>query len=316
MRRDRDTIVSLTGGLGNQLFQLAIGLNAAQGGKVILEWCAGKPRLNKFGVPEIATFKLPVNVSLDSKRKNNLLVTKSAGYMLRMGFEPKSFEKPKSYFMVLSFLVSIVLSFHFKRLLRIYPARKHGFYEINSGAKGNFLVGYFQSYKWADQEEVLETLHSLRIIGSNPKLAEMRNLALIENPLVVHIRLGDYKNEDAFGILPRAYYEKSINRMWESGEYKKIWAFSDEPEIAKDFLSFVPAEDLRWIGEIDNSASLTLEVMRYGRGYIIGNSTYSWWGAFLSVTPDAMVIAPEPWFQKLSTPQELVPPHWARESSW
>jgi len=154
------------------------------------------------------------------------------------------------------------------------------------------------------------------IPDENSKLTEIRSLALIESPLVVHIRLGDYKNEDTFGILPRTYYETSISRMWESGEYQKIWVFSDEPELAKDFLSFMPAENLRWIEEIDDSASLTLEAMRNGRGYVIGNSTYSWWGAFLSYTPNAKVIAPRPWFRKIPSPQDLIPPHWDSEVSW
>ena len=316
MKNPKETMISLTGGLGNQLFQLAAGLSAAQGAELTLEWSLGKPRLNKHGMPEIASFLLPNNVSLGRKRKKNWLVGKSAGYMLRMGFEPKSFEKVSGYFTFTRFLANIVISIYFRNFYRIFPATKHGFHMLSYGAKGNLIVGYFQSYKWAAQNGVLESLKELTISGENSKLAEMKTLALIEKPLIVHVRLGDYKNETSFGILPKLYYERSIRRMWESGLYKKIWAFSDEPDLAKGVLSFVPSENLRWIEEIDDSASLTLEVMRYGHGYVIGNSTFSWWGAFLSVTVDAKVLAPEPWFQNLPTPQELIPPHWGREPSW
>lgn len=316
MKKSKKTIISLTGGLGNQLFQLAVGLHAAQGEKLSLEWNVGRPRLNKAGLPEISSFQLPANVSLERKRKINWLAGKSTGYMLRMGFEPKTFERFMGYFLIARTAASIVISIYFKRFCKIYPARKHGYQTLSHGTKGNFIVGYFQSYKWAEQNEVFSSLLALRIPDENSKLTEIKNLALIERPLVVHIRLGDYKNEDTFGILPRTYYETSISRMWESGEYKKIWAFSDELVLAKDFLSFIPAENLRWIEEIDDSASSTLEAMRNGRGYVIGNSTYSWWGAFLSFTPNAKVIAPEPWFRKTSSPQDLIPPHWDSEASW
>ena len=316
MRKDRETIVSLTGGLGNQLFQLAIGLHAAQGKKLSLEWSIGNPRLNKAGFPDIESFRLPENVSLAKKRKSNWLVGKTTGYMLRMGFEPKSFERSMGYFAVARVAASIIISIYFKRLCKVYPARKHGYQKLSRGVTGNFIVGYFQSYKWAEQKEIFKSLQSLMISDENLQLAEIKSLALIENPLVVHIRLGDYKNEDSFGILPRVYYEKSIARMWDSGKYKKIWAFSDEPELAKDFFSFIPTKNLRWIDEVDGSASLTLEAMRHGRGYVIGNSTYSWWGAFLSFTPNAKVIAPKPWFRKIPSPQDLIPPHWDSEISW
>ena len=316
MKNPKKTIISLTGGLGNQLFQLAAGLSAAQSEELILEWNLGRPRLNKHGMPEIASFLLPTNVGLGRKRKKNWLAGKSTGYMLRMGFEPKSFEKFSVYFSFTRTLASIVISIYFKNFYKIFPARKHGFHVLSDGAKGNLIVGYFQSYKWASQHGVLESLQSLTISRDNSKLAEMKSLALIEKPLIVHVRLGDYKNETSFGILPSTYYERSIRRMWESGLYKKIWVFSDEPELAKGILTFLPSENLRWIEEIDDSASLTLEVMRYGHGYVIGNSTFSWWGAFLSVTVNAKVLAPEPWFRNLPTPEELIPPHWGREPSW
>jgi hypothetical protein len=316
VKKPRETIISLTGGLGNQLFQLAVGLHIAQGEKLSLEWSVGKPRLNKSGLPEIASFELPTNVCLERIRKRNWLVEKSTGYMLRMGFEPKNFEKFTWYFVLARSAASVIISIYFKRFCTINPARKHGYHIFNHSAKGNFIVGYFQSCKWSEQNEVSKSLRTLRISGEHSKLSEIKSLAICERPLIVHIRLSDYRNEDNFGILPRTYYEASISRMWKSGEYKKIWAFSDEPEFAKDFLSFIPAENLRWIEAIEDSASLTLEAMRNGCGYVIGNSTYSWWGAFLSYEPNAKVIAPSPWFRKIPSPQDLTPSHWDTEVSW
>jgi len=204
MKSPKETMISLTGGLGNQLFQLAVGLSAAQGEKLILEWSLGSPRLNKHGMPELASFLLPRNVSLGRKRKKNWLAGKSTGYMLRMGFEPEGFEKVSGYFTSTRSIASIVISIYLKRFYRIFPARKHGFHVLSDGAKGNLIVGYFQSYKWAAQNGVLQNLQSLSISDENPKLTELRSLALIEKPLIVHVRLGDYKNENSFGILPGA----------------------------------------------------------------------------------------------------------------
>jgi len=61
---------------------------------------------------------------------------------------------------------------------------------------------------------------------------------------------------------------------------------------------------------VDNSPTATLQAMRFGRGYIIANSTFSWWGAYLSMTENAPVYAPSPWFKGMRSPEDLLPPHW------
>jgi hypothetical protein len=66
------------------------------------------------------------------------------------------------------------------------------------------------------------------------------------------------------------------------------------------------------IPEIDRSPAATLEVMRFGAGYVIANSSFSWWAAFLSKKPDVEVIAPQPWFQGMDEPRDLIPPNWQR----
>jgi hypothetical protein len=106
------------------------------------------------------------------------------------------------------------------------------------------------------------------------------------------------------------YYAEAITNLWASSKYNKIWLFSDEPEKAMNKIPKDLRKQVRVMPEIQNSASQTLEVMRFGHGYVIGNSTYSWWAAFLSysVTPD--IVAPDPWFIGMDSPHMLIPDNW------
>ena len=50
--------------------------------------------------------------------------------------------------------------------------------------------------------------------------------------------------------------------------------------------------------------------MRYGHGYIIANSSLSWWAASLSHAKNPLVVAPSPWFKQIGTPNKLIPDNW------
>ena len=191
-----------------------------------------------------------------------------------------------------------------------------GYSTLGNKALGKFLVGYFQSYMYPSNNPTSSFLKALSVKQECKELIRYKNLAIIEQPLVVHIRLGDYKNEEHFGVLSASYYSTAVKVMWESKKYKKIWVFSDEPELARALYSNIFPNELRWIPEIDNSAAKTLELMRHGHGYVIGNSTFSWWGAYLSYTREAKVIAPEPWFKTLPSPNLLIPPNWETIRAW
>lgn len=117
-------------------------------------------------------------------------------------------------------------------------------------------------------------------------------------------------SKNNFGIPGKDYYTDAISQQWSTGLYKKIWVFSDEPEVAVSHLPQQYLSQIRWIPEIDSSAAQTLEVMRLGAGFVIGNSTFSWWGAFLAYNSEAHVIAPRPWFKFGKSPQDLIPPGW------
>ena len=86
-------IVYLTGGLGNQLFQIAAALNVWGNKAIEIEWKQGSPRLNGAS-PEIASFNLPNNLKIyQDKNRKNIAVSKYFGFLLRNGFNPKRIEK-------------------------------------------------------------------------------------------------------------------------------------------------------------------------------------------------------------------------------
>ena len=308
-------MVALTGGLGNQLFQLAAGLTLSAGENLYFDWNIGKPRLNSKNMPEISSFNLPLKVSFIPRRRWSKLVEKSTGYILRMGIAPRKFEKRRSIKLAINFIANLVTTLYFRSRRSVLSPIGVGYSSFKIPNKKVLVSGYFQSYKWGSSKESKKILKNLRISSPGPQLLEFEKLSVSEKPLIVHIRLGDYKHESDFGILSKDYFLKSIKTI-EPDKYSKIWAFSDEPEIAKEYIPNELKEDVRWIPEIDGSAASTLELMRHGSAYVISNSTFSWWGAFLSYAENPTVVAPQPWFLNMASPIDLIPPTWRQIPGW
>jgi hypothetical protein len=306
----RDVTIALTGGLGNQLFQLAAALNVSSHNKVYLETSIGKPRLNEKGGAELTSFNLPIGVESLNSKKSNWLLRKSSGFMLRNGVNPRGFENSRIVRPVLNVGWFLIARLTFKTRITPIAGQGVGFFPIRKARGSVLLYGYFQSFRWADS--VYERLMMLTPGFGAQEIIKFTELAQVEKPLVVHIRLGDYKNEPNFGLASKSYYEFAVKKLWGSNAFEKIWVFSDEPELAASYFPKEFLSHLRWIPEILGSAALTLEVMRLGQGYVIGNSTYSWWGAYLSRSHNPPVIAPDPWFASLVDPIDLIPLRWNR----
>jgi hypothetical protein len=312
MKNER-VYVSLTGGLGNQLFQLARALAEKEATSVKILQSLGQPRRDNYGNLEIQGFDLPTHVEILSpvQTKPNLLIQKMAGYVLRMGISPRSYEKGLVRAAILYFSqFSLQLQLRLRVWLEIGDGV--GYSPTTRSGPNTLLIGYFQSCVWAQKPDVYKMLQNLHPREESSGYSLIQKKSESERPIVVHVRLGDYLNEKDFGILSARYYEESIRELWESGEFGSIWAFSDEPEKARNLLPEDLLAKIYWVPQEGLTSVQVLQLMRLGHGYVIGNSTFSWWGAFLSYNEKAKVIAPDPWFLNLEDPKRLIPDDWKR----
>lgn len=307
--------VSLTGGLGNQLFQLAAGICLADFSKIQLISAFGKPRTSSDGKADICAFRFPDGIEYSNYRCKFRIVQKSVGYLLRMGIAPRSYESLFGFKFFTKVITSILTSLCLQKFLWPVNSTGTGYSEISHNNKPSLLIGYFQSYRWATNPKVYAKLKSLEISENSIELKQLYERSKDVNPLVVHIRLGDYLKEDNFGILSSNYYSEALDRMLATECYKEIWVFSDDLEGAKSLFPRRYEHLAKWISEIEKSPAKTLQAMRFGHGYVIGNSSFSWWGAFLSYNESARVIAPNPWFKGMESPKDLIPPDWERVDS-
>ena len=301
---DIRTLICLRGGLGNQLFQFSYANRIARGNPLEFVVDIGQPNKTRDGTPELFDLLHPSEydycVNIES-----FILSKILNYSLR-----KKSKSAVSLFVTgLEVLGSLILLGKFGRMIKINTGKGLGYFDDVKDRSGNLLNGYFQSYKWTDIRSIKSKI--LSIDSGDQRFQLYLNESKNQKVLAIHIRLGDYKLFKEFGVLPRSYYEDSIAEMAKLVDFNRIWLFSNDINLARDF---IPDRYAHLVSEIpsDFTSVETLQIMRLAQSYIIGNSTFSWWGATLSITDEAPVIAPTPWFDNMDEPVDLISPRWKR----
>ena len=140
------------------------------------------------------------------------------------------------------------------------------------------------------------------------------NLIKNKNSVAIHIRRGDYlKNPKArcfHGILGEDYYKKSISYVKKTVKNPFFFIFSDEVELVKKTFFFFNKKNFIFI---DTKSTINdLHLMSNCKHFIIANSTFSWWGAWLSKNKHKIILAPKKWVRaKISTP-DIIPESWIK----
>jgi glycosyltransferase involved in cell wall biosynthesis len=306
--KPRCVTVHLAGGLGNQLFQLAAGLRIAKSETVIIEPSLAFPRRNKSGEVEISDFILPPEVVIDVNRKFHFFTHKFTNFVIRISGN-RFLSLAFNHFPPMKFIENVLLKNYLKRHADLVISEGLGFSDLlQTNHSSPYLLGLFQSYKWLDDSETMRKMQSLHLVDESLEFKVLRDAAVRDKPMVVHIRLGDYKAESDFGILSGDYYREAIGRL--IGSTEKIWVFTNEEDLAREIFPVEYSQNVRWVAQSELSSSQTLELMRYGTSFVIGNSTFSWWAAILNHNNSLQVVAPKPWFKSTESPRDLIPDSW------
>lgn len=273
--------LKLKGGLGNQMFQYALGRKLSLKNNIPLcfdiEYLLSDPlrcyRLDVYSLPEYKIYGRP-------------------------HYFRKKWNKFKK-----------------KHHIQYYEEPHFNFDEKVLDIKQGTIEGYWQSEKY------FLDIRSILLEEFTPKIILAQAHKFIEhiqktNSVSVHIRRGDYANNPAVtaihGVLPLEYYHVAMNYMKQHVAQPQFFFFSDDIEWVKKH--FKKEGDTHFIElGLENAEYMDIYLMSCCKHQIIANSSFSWWGAWLNQNIDKIVIAPEQWFatEDMNT-QDILPNNWLR----
>lgn len=163
---------------------------------------------------------------------------------------------------------------------------------------GTYLSGYFQSEQFfADCRDDIRALFSLDHVAATLDPARLA-LADLPTSVCLHVRRGDYaanaKTTATHGLLGTEHYSRAAGLMARLVPEATWLVFSDDISAADDLTRDLP----RRILIEGQSREQDLHLMSRCAHHVIANSSFSWWGAWLSRNPDRHVIAPRKWFAR------------------
>lgn len=289
-------IMRLMGGLGNQMFQYALGRRLSIERKTVL-----KLDTSWFPTQTLRTFQLdPFNIRAEIAAQS----------------EVDRFVRNKQ---------RDLPSFLFRRYQRLLPYYRRSFvreqtsgfdHNILQARNNSLLQGYWQSENYF--KSIRGTLlqdFTLRV-NLPSQLKGVAEQIRSCNAVCLHVRRGDYANNpqvsQVHGVLSQDYYLQAAAQISKEETDARFFVFSDEPDWAENNLAFLPAAFFVRSPEPKRDF-VDLHLMSLCRHFIIANSTFSWWAAWLSSYENRRVIAPKRWFNMSERDSvQIIPAGWQR----
>lgn len=281
--------VNLEGGIGNQMFQYVAGLYIAIKLDCALVLNDSRVIANRHGGSCITDFVLPRVARISSgsnKPKFDNRITRNIRNRFDCGAD------------------------RFKIFFETGP----GFdAELEKLKIGRTISGYFQTREYVEYvRQRLEGFGTLELRQESSLFKKLKDRINLVDPVCLHVRRGDYyAHRDSFGILSSKYYESALGQVKAEYKDREVWVYSDQiNQVKKEFDGIFQDRKLVFV---DSSNALSpveaLKLMTLSSVHIVGNSSFSWWGAYFSKS-SKQVIAPSPWFRNLRTSDTILPTDW------
>ena len=263
-------IVRLAGGLGNQIFQLGVGLLMAQ----------------KSGIKKIVLDDSSLG-NYDAKRENELLKF--------FDFNKLDFEIEFKNLPIVKLRIPIILPLNIAKFP--FVSDKNFQTILNSPNKSFMLFDdYFQ--KCLTQENFDEEIQLLQNILLPNKIEK-------KDSCVIHIRGGDFVKLGWNSVTPKEYYIKAIETMKNEYQQNKFYIVTDDREYSKTILDELDIE-YEFIGHSMYEDFRLIGSFKYR---ILSSSTFAIWASALGNNDRSVIMAPRYWMpnreRKTYLPNEL-----------
>ncbi|MFC1843883.1 alpha-1,2-fucosyltransferase [Thermodesulfobacteriota bacterium] len=186
--------------------------------------------------------------------------------------------------------------------------------EILSEESNIILDGYWQSEEYFKniRDIILDDLTLLS--GPDKENKKMLKRINNSNSVCLHVRRDDLVSNPTLqqfhGNLTPEYYKKAIGTICDQTIDPDFFIFSDEPEWCKrNIITNRPHTYVDINGP--DKAPEDLLLMSACKHFIIANSSFSWWGAWLSGYKEKIIIAPKRWYKNCDE-GDTVPNRWLR----
>lgn len=289
-------VVKLIGGLGNQMFQYAFGRNLAR----------IKQTEMKLDITGFETYKLHTYSLRHFNIKESLATKAEISQLTKHAAKKGKIWCLRNYlFSDASIFVKEKRSMEFKFDSTIMT--------IGDTA---YLNGYWQNEKYfQDIEEVIGKEFVVRDAMGDEDKAMAQSIAQT-NSVSVHIRRGDYvasaKTNAVHGTCDINYYQRATKLISEKIIDPHFFVFSDDHEwVKKNIIFDFPTTYVAH--NIADKNYQDLRLMSMCHHNIIANSSFSWWGAWLNVNSNKIIVAPKKWLNDSTRDaSDITPKTWNR----
>ncbi|HEY4798177.1 MAG TPA: alpha-1,2-fucosyltransferase [Bacteroidia bacterium] len=291
-------LVRLKGGLGNQMFQYAAALALAKKHNTHVEFDLTllndkTPYSDKvYRTFELGVFNLKINLA-EEKIIQYYNPERGSIFKRIKNKITKAIQRP---------IVYIEKTHRFDEDFFLLP-------------DNSCIVGAFQSEKYflAIADSVKRAFAFAVAFPKN--ILELADRIENCNSVCIHVRRGDYVTNnlyrDLLGAMSAEYYMQAFGFVTGVAENAEIFIFSDDIEWCKSNLFFKQA--VTYVGDVlaESNYQAELFLMSKCRHFVISNSTFGWWGAWLSSREGKLVVAPKKWFKNESKDgEDIVPKNW------
>lgn len=284
----KQIILFLSGGLGNQLYQLAFALKV----KKFFDFDEILFSLKSYEKDDIRKFELD-NFILD---KDIYLLDDDNSYNSFFFIYQNLYSKiRKIVFLFLKKYINNQIRYFYNNGYFFSHHKVPNLSSINLKTSTIYIHGYFQNVENVD--EVKQDIRRMCKLKNerNEFIEAKRKINMNENSLAISIRCGMDYYKMGWIYCDNNYYKKALKELVASD--KQYFIFTDDEKQARKNIDLF--KNYTYLSNFTPCEQLIL--MSECKEFIISNSTFSWWGSYLGYKKSKKVIMPKRWFDYLDT---------------